>query len=263
MICGIPTLMDCPDVGQLTRFCAETGFSFAELNMTFPWCQADALDTGALRAAAQRYGVGYTLHLHDQVNPFEFSPDLREGSLNNVRHAIDLALALGMPRITMHLQPGTYSTINGVKTYLYDRCEARYLELVRVFRDTVDARLRGAGVLFCIENTSGFRPFHHRAIDLLLESDVFGLTFDIGHSFRAGGEDGRYMLEREDRIRHFHIHDCDVRANHLGLGEGQLDLVRYLRLAERLSASVVAEVKDAQALVRSKAYLTETGFACS
>ncbi len=259
MIYGIPTLMEYPGLDGLAAFCAEQGFAFAELNMTFPWFQSGTLSARQLREAKDKYGVGFTVHLHDQVNPFEFSPEMRKGSLENIRFAMELARELGMPRLTMHLQSGTYSSVNGKKTYLYEQCLDRYLELVRSFRDFAEEHLAGCGAVFCIENTSGFQPFQTEAIGLLLESDVFGLTFDIGHSFKAGGQDGRFMLEHEDRIRHFHIHDCSMKSNHLAFGAGGLDLVSYLRLAEKNGCSVVAEVKESGALIRSREYLIDHG----
>lgn len=256
---GIPTLMEFSDPNDLAAFCAEHGFGFVELNMTFPWFQEDAVDAEAIRALKKKYGIGFTIHLHDQVNPFEFSPALRKGSLENIRFALRLARELNMPRITMHLQPGTYSTINGEKTYLYARCKDRYLSYVRSFIQLTEDVLKGSETLLCIENTSGFQPYQTDAIGLMLSSDSFGLTFDIGHSFKAGGEDERFMLANADKLRHFHIHDCSAKANHLALGAGGLDLIRYVSMAAQYGCSVVAEVKESGALIRSREYLIEHG----
>ena len=260
MIYGIPTLMEYSDNAVLFRFCAEQGYRFAEMNMTFPWFQPDVLSAAPLRALAKEYGIGLTIHLHDQVNPFEFSPEMRRAHLENVDFALGLAKALELPRLNMHLLPGTYSTINGVKTYLYAHCADRYLDYVRAFRDRVDRALAGTGTVFCIENTGGFRAFHHQAIGILLESPCFALTYDVGHDYRTGNQDEAFMLAHQDRIRHFHIHDCDSKANHLGLGEGNLDLPRYLKMARDLDATAVIEVKESGALIRSRAYLAEHGF---
>ncbi len=259
MTYGIPTLMEYSDTDVLTRFCAEQGFDFVEMNMTFPWFQPDSVDADTIRVLKRKYGVGFTVHLHDQVNPFEFSPELRQGCLQNVIWAMRLARELELPRINMHLLPGTYSSINGTKTYLYAHCQEMYLGYVRAFRDLVEKELVGCDTVFCIENTSGFQPFHREAIRLLLESGKFGLTFDIGHSFRSGGADERFLLEYMDRICHFHVHDCDAKANHLGFGEGQLDVRRYLDLARELDATVVAEVKESGALIRSRQYMVRNG----
>ena len=45
------------------------------------------------------------------------------------------------------------------------------------------------------------------ALDLLLESPVFALTFDIGHNHGIGGRDEGIILQRRERLRHFHFHD--------------------------------------------------------
>ena len=50
-----------------------------------------------------------------------------------------------------------------------------------------------------------------------------------------------------------------MKANHLGFGEGSLDLVRYLNMAKDLGATVVAEVKESGALIRSREYLAAKG----
>ncbi len=259
MTYGIPTLMEFSDIEVLIRFCADNGFSFVEMNMTFPWFQTDAVNADILRTLMHEYGVGFTIHLHDQFNPFEFSPEMRRANLENVGYALDLACEMDIPKLNMHLLSGTYSSINGVKTYLYEHCLDRYLGLVREFRDLVDGKLKGTDTVVCIENTSGYRPFHQKAIDLMLESKCFGLTYDIGHDYRVGNHDEAFILARQDRLVHFHIHDCDSRANHLGFGAGCIDLPRYLKLARSLDASVVAEVKESGALIRSKEYLIEHG----
>ena len=259
MIYGIPTLMEFSDKEVLARFCADHGFRFVEMNMTFPWFQPGTVDAGMVRALMQKYGVGFTVHLHDQVNPFEFSPEMRRAHLENALFAIDLACALELPRLNMHLLPGTYSSINGVKTYLYVHCRELYLSYVRAFRDLVDEKLRGRDTLFCIENTSGWQPFQHEAIEIMLESDCFALTYDIGHDFRTGFRDEAFLLSHRDRIRHFHIHDSDGKANHLALGAGCMDLPPFLRLADSLDATALVEVKESGALIRSKEYLIGQG----
>ncbi len=252
---GIPTLMEFPDIDLLAAFCAEHGFGFMEMNMTFPWFQMDAVSADRLLSLKRKYGIGLTIHLHDQVNPFEFSPEMRRGHLENVDFALKLARALDISRLTMHLQPGTYSSMNGKKVYLYEHCRDRYLELVLAFRQFVEDRLQGMDAAVCIENTCGFLPFQQEGIDLMLRSEHFGLTFDIGHNYKAGGGDEAFILARAQKLKHFHIHDCSLRANHLAFGAGGLDLPRYLKMASSCGCSVVAEVKESSALIQSKAYL--------
>lgn len=255
---GIPSLIEFSDVKSHAAFCAEHGFRFVELNMTYPWFQSDTMDAPALRAARETYGVELTLHLHDQVNPFEFSTEMRIASIRNILWAVELAGDLHIERITMHLLPGMYSAVNGIKVYLNEHCLDRYLKLVKDFRDAVTGRAAG-GTVLCIENTSGYQSYHKKAVELLLESPAFGLTYDIGHDAKIGNMDEGFIMSHADRIRHFHIHDRDGKANHLAFGDGVLDIPRYVKLAESLGSTVLCEVKESGAIVKSKAYLEDAG----
>ncbi|MBQ8092322.1 MAG: sugar phosphate isomerase/epimerase [Clostridia bacterium] len=254
---GIPTLMEFPDIEDLAAFCRNHGFSFIEMNMTFPWFQMGSVTAERLRDLKNKYGIGLTIHLHDQVNPFEFSPEMRRGHLENIQFAMELADALDITRLTMHLIPGTYSSINGKKKYLYEQCKDHYLDLVQAFIRFADKSLDGSSTLICLENTGGFLPFQREAIDLMLQSDHFGLTFDIGHNYKAGGGDEAFILVHDQKLKHFHIHDCSLKSNHLAFGAAGLDLVRYLKMAESYGCSVVAEVKESSALLQSKKYLMD------
>lgn len=256
---GIPSLMEFSQAEHLVEFCAGQGYDFVELNLTYPWFQADTLDVRTLKTCAQQHGIEYTIHLHDQVNPFEFSPEMRAAAMENIQWAMETARELNASRITMHLMPGMYSSINGTKVYLYQHCIEAYLAGVERFRDTVTKRLEGTDTLFCIENTNGYQTFHQKAVDLMLESPVFGLTYDVGHDYKTGNADAPFILERKSRVRHFHIHDCNARANHLGLGLGEMDIPHYLTLARELDCSAVIEIKESHALSQSKEYLEKLG----
>lgn len=252
---GIPSLMEYAQPEPLVRFCAEHGFRFVELNMTYPWFQSGTIDPSALTKLAGAHGISYTIHLHDQVNPFEFSLEMRQASLDTILGALDLAKTLEVPRITMHLLNGMYSSIAGKKVYLYQHCLGEYLSLVEAFRDQITRRLAGHDAIFCIENTGGYTPFQKEAILRLLESPVFGLTYDVGHDFKTCNMDAPFVLAHRDRLKHFHIHDCDANANHLALGAGKIDIPKALELVEQMNCPAVIEVKESHALAESRAYL--------
>ncbi len=100
------------------------------------------------------------------------------------------------------------------------------------------------------------------AIDYLLESPVFGLTWDIGHSKATGEKDVPYLTEHQDRLIHFHIHDGSEKTakNHLALGDGEINLVSRLELAKSRNARCVLETKTIEALKKSVEWLKETPF---
>ena len=115
--------------------------------------------------------------------------------------------------------------------------------------------------MIAVENTDGFRSYEQKAIDLFLESPCFGLTWDIGHSKAVGEKDVPFMMAREDRLIHFHIHDGTEQPprNHLALGDGEIDLAGRLRTAEKHHCRCVLETKTVEALERSVAFLRERG----
>ena len=113
--------------------------------------------------------------------------------------------------------------------------------------------------MIAVENTDGFRGYERKAVDFLLESPVFGLTWDIGHSKAVREKDVPFILERREHLVHFHIHDGteDPPRNHLALGDGEIDLMDRLCLARSRDARCVLETKTVEALKRSVRWLQE------
>ena len=62
------------------------------------------------------------------------------------------------------------------------------------------------------------------AVELLLESNVFALTFDIGHDYCIGNKDIEFINRNINRLIHMHIHDAISNKNHLPLGKGEIDI---------------------------------------
>ena len=66
--------------------------------------------------------------------------------------------------------------------------------------DLCEAWIGDSPLRIVIENTDGFRAYERRAIEYLLQSPVFGLTWDIGHSKATGERDVPFLLAHEDRL---------------------------------------------------------------
>jgi sugar phosphate isomerase/epimerase len=113
--------------------------------------------------------------------------------------------------------------------------------------------------MIVIENTDGFRDYEKRAIEYLLESKKFGLTWDVGHSKAVGEKDVPFIMEHIDRLVHFHIHDGSEQPpkNHLALGDGEIDLKDRIGLARQQNARAVIETKTIEALKQSVRWLQE------
>jgi sugar phosphate isomerase/epimerase len=111
-----------------------------------------------------------------------------------------------------------------------------------------------------MENVGGFRDFQRSALEILLESPVFGLTLDIGHNYCTGGVDEPWIMEHADRLQHMHMHDAkDGKKDHQALGAGEIDIPKFLDLAEKHECTIVLETKTVAGLRESVAWIRKNG----
>ena len=253
---GMPALIELDSLEESAALCRELGLSFIELNMNFPQYQMDVMNMAHLRDIAQRYGIFYTLHLDDHMNVADFNPLVSGAYQDTVVAAVELAKELEIPVLNMHLSLGGVVTLPERKVYLFDQYRTDYLRQITRFRDRCQEAAGGSGVRICVENTVGYPDWQKEAVELLLESPVFGLTLDVGHDFCTGGGDLTFITRHEDRLHHMHLHDsAKPNRDHLALGPGDLDLAARLELADRCDCSVVLEIKTVKALRESVRWL--------
>lgn len=234
------------------QVCRELGLQFLELNINFPQYLLPELDAGDLKRIAQAYGIFYTLHLDDEMSIADFNPYVAQGYCQTVLDAIALAKEVGIKKLNMHMSRGAKYTLPDRVVYFFEAYQEQYFARITAFRDACEKAIGDSGVMICVENTAGFLPFQQKAIEILLESPVFGLTFDIGHNYCAKNADEAWILAHKDRLHHFHIHDAkDGTKDHRTLGTGELDVRRYLSIADNLECSVVVETKTVDSLRES------------
>lgn len=249
---GMPTMIETGSVADCARLCRELGLGFVELNLNFPQFLLQKLDVQTLCREAQINSIGYTIHLDDEMSIADFNPYIAQGYCRTVVEAVELAKKIGAKKLNMHMSRGAKYTLPDRVIYFFEAYREDYLRNIRMFRDACEKAIGDSGILICVENTNGFLPFQREAVEVLLESPVFGLTFDIGHNYCAGGMDEVWILSHKDRLRHFHIHDaCDWNKDHRELGSGELDIPHYLELARELGCTVVLETKTAASLADS------------
>ena len=253
---GAPTMVEMENLEQAVQVCRDLRLDFLELNINFPQYLLDQLDVEKLKELSEEYGIFYTLHLDDEMSIADFNPYIADGYCRTVYDAIELAKKLGIPKLNMHLSRGAKYTLPDRVIYFFEAYEAEYLARIRAFREACASRIGDSGILICVENTAGFLPFQKKAVEILLESSVFGLTFDIGHNYCSGNMDEEFILSHKDRLKHFHIHDCvEGKKDHRTLGTGELDVGRYLNLAESLGCTAVVETKTVASLAQSMAWI--------
>ena len=250
---GMPTLLELGSIEDCAEVASELDLDFIELNMNMPYYQTNTIDIELLREIGNSYTLSYTMHIEETLNPCDFNKKVSKAYIETMVDAIKIAGILQIPTITMHLNEGVYFNLPFKKIYLYSVYEDIYLENMKFFRNEVELAVGDKPIKICIENCGNFQdiPYIRHALDLLLESEVFGLTFDIGHNATAGNSDEGYILSHIDRLVHMHIHDEKEGNNHLALGEGKVDLKKYIAMAQKYNCRVVVEVKTLEGLKHS------------
>ena len=269
---GMPTLIENRSLQDNIALCSSLGLRFIELNMNFPEYQIDRLEqTDPLLEAAGRAGIYYTIHLDENMNIADFNPLVSDAYLQTVRRSVCVAKKLLCLRdrfgdrsqpltLNMHMHHGIFITLPDRKVQMYERDFGTYMESFARFRSLCEDWIGDSDLRIAVENTDGFRNYEKKAIEYLLESPKFGLTWDIGHSKAVRETDVPFILEHRDKLIHFHIHDGTETPpkNHLALGDGEIGLPERLRLAADRNARCVLETKTVAALKKSVEWLRNT-----
>lgn len=266
---GMPTLIENKTLEDNINLCSSLGLNFIELNMNFPEYQVDLLEeTDRLIEFADKAGIYYTIHLDENLNIADFNRLVSDAYLETVRRSIEVTKALLPLRdsygdasqpltLNMHMHHGIYITLPDRKVQMYDRDFDTYMKSFSVYREKCEEWIGDSDIMIAVENTDGFREYEKKAIEFLLESPKFGLTWDIGHSKATGEKDVPFIMSHKDHLIHFHIHDGSAvpPRNHLALGDGEIDLKERLSLAEQRNARCVLETKTIEALKKSVLWL--------
>lgn len=252
---GMPTLIELPEIEECAKMCSSLGLQFVELNMNLPQYQLDSMNTDELQRIADKYGIYYTIHLDENLNVCDFNPYVSSAYRRTVVETVGVARALNVPVLNMHMATGVYFTLPDRKVFLFDEYRDIYLKRIKDFRDECEKAIGDEDIIICVENSDGYSDFQIEAIDILLESKNFALTFDIGHNHGIGGADEPVIIQRKDRLKHFHFHDALGRKNHLALGDGEIDLKKYYALAEENECRIVLETKTKDGLSKSVDWL--------
>ncbi len=252
---GMPTLIETATLEECAELCAELELDFIELNMNLPQYQLQKIDADYFRSIADKYGIYYTIHLDENLNVSDFNPYVAEAYMKTVANAIEIAKQLGIRVINMHISKGVYFTLPDRKVFLFSEYIEQYLKSIALFRDMCENAVGDADIKICIENCDGYEEFQKEAIELLLKSKVFALTFDVGHNHGIGGTDEEFVMKHKDRLQHIHLHDAQGKKNHLALGTGEMDIEKYIILANKYNCRVVLETKTVDGLMQSVKWL--------
>ena len=252
---GMPTLIETSTLEECAVLCAELGLDFIEINMNMPQYQLDKIDVDYFKSIADKYGIYYTIHLDENLNISDFNTYVAEAYTKTVAYTVEIAKQLGVRVVNMHMAKGVYFTLPDRKVYLFSEYKEQYLKSITAFRNMCENSIGDADIKICIENCDDYEDFQKEAIALLLESKVFALTFDVGHNHGIGGTDEEFIMKHKDRLHHIHLHDAEGKKNHLALGTGEMEIEKYIRLADDHNCRVVLETKTIDGLKQSVEWL--------
>lgn len=251
----MPTLIETSTLEECVMLCAELGLDFIELNMNMPQYQLDKIDVKYFKNIADKYGIYYTIHLDENLNISDFNPYVAQAYTKTVADTIGIAKQLDIKVLNMHLAKGVYFTLPDRKVYLFSEYKEQYLKSIVSFRTMCETAVGTADIKICIENCDGYEDFQKEAIELLLESNVFALTFDVGHNHAIGDTDEEFIIKHKKHLHHIHLHDAEGTKNHLALGTGEMNIEKYINLANEHNCRAVLETKTIDGLKQSVEWL--------
>lgn len=257
---GMPTLIENKNLEENVSLCRELGLQFIELNMNFPMYQVPQLEkTEYLRKLARQNDIYFTIHLDENLNICDFNRFVADAYMETVERTLKVAKEINAPLLNMHMNHGIYITLPDRKVRLFGEYQDEYMSTFRRFCKMCKQVAKDTGVKICIENTDGYQSYEKEAIEYLLQSDMFALTWDIGHSHTCADIDEEFLMEHRERLFHFHIHDGLGDKNHQTLGTGEIDLHQRISIARECGCRCVVETKTIEALRKSVTWLRDSG----
>jgi len=207
---------------------AGCGLDYLELTLDPPeahFSRVRELKKDILETLSAR-GMGLICHMPTFVYTADLTESIREASLDEMRHSLDIAADLDAEKVVLH---PAYR--GGLGVFVADRVR-RYAD------EALAAILERAGRLglrICLENMFPayqvfFEPKHFNGV-LKSYPDLY-LTLDTGHANIGDPGGGRVI----DFIRRFghrigHVHASDnsgKRDDHLSIGKGTIDFPRVV-----------------------------------
>jgi sugar phosphate isomerase/epimerase len=152
----------------------------------------------------------------------ESDPEQRARRLDHTLRSIDLAVQLGATNIST--EPG--GPLEGMS-------REEGLRLYREGLHAVEETARQGGIKVLIEPEPGLLIENsEQFLELFasLDSEVFGINFDVGHFFCVGEDPSELIPKMMPAIHHFHLEDIAASRvhHHLMLGMGAIDIPNVL-----------------------------------
>lgn len=256
---GMPNLVECDSLLECAKLAKSQGLDFIEINMSFPEFTPARLDVENAKRIASEYGIFYTIHVDEALNPFDFNKSVSDCYFNVMRDTIRVAKKIDAKILNLHLQKGIYVTLPEKVILLTDVYKEEYLSMVKRFIAMCEEEIADSGIKISIENVDSnpFSTSQLEALPLFLRSDDFCLTLDTGHEAKLSGKDAHVFEKHPEKLLHMHLHDCKAGSPHLPLGIGEVDIDK--KLGQHKGDTTLIEVKTIDGLIESVEYLNKRG----
>jgi sugar phosphate isomerase/epimerase len=232
------------------------GFDYLELTMDPPQAHYTTLQQQMQVIVDELYSRGMSIicHLPTFVSTADLTDSIRQASLQEMFHSLEVAAELGARKVVLH--PGH---IGGLGVYVMETALAHANNSLAAIIEYAQK----LGLCVCLENMfPRCRAFVEPDdfVDILQRFPDLKLTLDTGHA-NIGTRGGRRILQFikkfGHRIGHLHISDnLGERDDHIPLGSGIIDFEKIARAIKRSGYDDTATLEifspDRQALVQSR-----------
>ncbi len=176
-------------------------------------------------------------------------PEIREVCRIRYLRAFDVAEALGARYILFHSQFNPIIRVPIYKKVYHENSLRFWPEMIE------EAEKRKIPIY--IENMFDDSPVPARMVADAFDSPYFKLCLDVAHAMIHSTLDIAEWIDAcSDHLRHVHINDCmGSMDDHLGLGQGVLDLPRAFALLKKANSSLTYALETGKHTAASMRYL--------
>jgi sugar phosphate isomerase/epimerase len=208
---------------------ASMGFDYVEITMDAPEAHyfrlRERLDE--VIGAIQRLNLGLICHLPTYVSAADLTPGIREASLRELKHSLDVAKELGAERVVVHPPHATGIGKKALKTTRRNSIESLNEVLEKAY---------SLGLLASLENmTPGSfslsEPDDFR--EVFKDHPQVEMTLDLGHAHIASENEDRtlaFIGRFSSKIGHIHLSDNrGLGDDHLPVGAGSVNFQKIIK----------------------------------
>jgi len=210
------------------------GFDYVELTMDPPQAHYSMLQEKKeeILRALDGKGMALVCHLPTFVSTADLTDSLRETSLKEVIHSLEVAAQLGAMKVVLHP-----SFIGGLGVFVMDRARVYAMKAL----DIITEKAEDLGLCLCIENMfprSNFLVEPEDFVEIFKSFPNLKMTLDPGHANIEGRGEKRaleFIRRFPDRIHHIHANDnFGKEDNHLPIGAGIIDFPKIVKALKEI-----------------------------